>query len=92
MFFYWPVLWGGDEQCSQLAQDDHAGVDEEAAQDRQGQQTGWGSAGVQLLTGASFPHHEGQRSHHNNVTEQELQVSHVRLNLDTHVKRLHVSL
>lgn len=89
---YWPVLRGGDEECSQLAQDVHAGVDEEAAQDGQRQQTGRGSAVVQLSTGASFPHHDGQQSHQNNVTEQELQVSQVRLHLNTHVEKSHVSL
>lgn len=84
MYFYWPVLWGGDEERRQLAQDDHAGVDEDAAQDRHSYQTGWGSAGVQFLTGASPPHHDGQHRHHKNVTDQELQVRHARLHLDTH--------
>ena len=90
--FYWPVLWHGDEEPRQLAQDDHAGVDEDAAQDRHSYQTGWGSAGVQFLAGASPPHHDGQHRHHKNVTDQELQVCHARLHLDTHINRSHVSM
>lgn len=59
-FFNRPVLGGGDEEGRQLAQDDDAGVDEDAAEHRQSQQAGWGSAVVQLLAGASSPHHNGQ--------------------------------
>lgn len=83
-----PVLGGGDEEGRQLAQDDHAGVDEDAAEHRQSQQAGWGSAAVQLLAGASSPHHNGQKSHQTNVQEQELQVSQVCLQLETRIRRV----
>lgn len=90
--FYWPVLWGGDEKRGQLAQNNHAGVEEEAAQDGQGQQAGWGSVGVQLPTGASSPHHDGQQGHHEQVTEQELEVSQGRPHLETHIHISNISL
>lgn len=54
-----PFLRHGREEGSQLTRDDHAGVQEEAAQNWESQQTGRGSAGVQLLAGASSPHQDG---------------------------------
>lgn len=61
-------------------------MDEETAEDRQGQQTGWGSAVVQLIAGASSSHDDGYESHQTDVTEQELQVSYGSFHLDTQVQ------
>lgn len=70
-------------QTAELAQTNQAGVKEEAAEHRQGQQTGWRSAGVQLLTGASFSHKQGQQCH----KEQELEVSQSCHHLNTNIKQ-----
>lgn len=76
-----PLLCSGDKERRQLEDDDHTGVEEEAAQEGQSQQAGRRPAGVQLLAGASLAHHDGQHSHQANVQEQELQVTHVSLYL-----------
>lgn len=55
-----PFLRHGGEEGGQLTRHDHAGVQEDAAQNWESQQTGRGSAGVQLLAGASSAHHDGQ--------------------------------
>lgn len=70
-----PFLRHGDEEGSQLAQDDHAGVKEDASQHGQRKQAGRRSAGVQLQAGASSPHQDGQKRHQAKVQEQELQVT-----------------
>lgn len=70
-----PFLRHGREEGSQLPRDDHAGVKEDAAQNRESQQTGRGSAGVQLQAGASSPHQDGQWCHQADVQEEELQVT-----------------
>lgn len=90
-WFYRPFLWGSDEEGSQLAQDDQADVDEDAAQDRQRQQTGCRSAAMQLIAGAPSTHYNGQQSHQTKVQEEELQVSHVCVQLHKDIKRSHVS-
>lgn len=74
-----PLLCSGDEERRQLEDDDHAGVEEEAAKEGQSQQAGRRPAGIQLLAGASAAHHDGQRGHQADVQEQELQVAHVGL-------------
>lgn len=72
-----PILRGGDEDRRHLEGDDHAGVQEEAAQEGQSQQAGRRPAQVQLLAGASSAHHNGQHCHQADVQKQELQVAHV---------------
>lgn len=67
-----PFLRHSHEEGGQLTHDDHAGVKEDAANNRESQQTGWGPAGVQLWAGASSPHQNGQQCHQANVQEQEL--------------------
>lgn len=70
-----PFLRHGHEEGGQLTRHDHAGVQEDAAQNWESQQTGRGSAGVQLQAGASSPHQDGQWCHQANVHEEELQVT-----------------
>lgn len=74
-----PLLCSGDEECRQLEDDGHAGVEEDAAEEGQSKQAGRRPAGVQLLAGASSAHHDGQHGHQADVQEQELQVAHVGL-------------
>lgn len=76
-----PLLRRGDEDRRHLEGDDHAGVEEEAAQEGQSQQAGRRPARVQLLAGAPSAHHDGQHRHQADVQEEELQVAHVRLQL-----------
>lgn len=83
-----PFLGSGDKERRQLEDNDHAGVDEDAAEDGQSQQAGGGPARIQLVAGASSAHHDGQHGHETNVQIQELQVAHVRFQLETTVERL----
>lgn len=86
--FHAPFLGSGDEERHQLEDNDHAGVDEDAAEDGQSQQAGGGPARVQLVAGASSAHHNGQHGHETNVQVQELQVTHVCFHLETTGERL----
>lgn len=76
-----PVLGLGDDEGADLDDDRQAGLQQQTPQHRDVNEAALGPLGTQLLSRASLAHQDGHGGGDDQVEEQELQVTQVRVQL-----------